>query len=867
MTRSDTITRSMFAFAAVLAAASFSGAAEPERVFLSSLAPTEVRQGWGALGVDASVQGKRLRIGTREFDRGLGTHAASEIIYDLDGAYDRFEAWVGVDAEMDSFGKSSVEFVVLVDGAEAFRSGVMRNTTPAARAGVSVKGAAELRLIVNEGGDDISGDHADWADAVLIAARETQTPAAEEPRYEVRAPGIIVRLSSQGNVVGVVLADGKLVRGVRARTRIAGSNARGDVTAMTRPDGGVEFTRALVSTRPPRECTLRERYVPTADSVRWEIEIRGSGPPWTAAITTRLTYPDAPSRALWTAWADPDHRTTPRPPPWSDPLVFRPFANAVWTYGSVRDFVPFSGDFICMPVAMAAEPDADAALSLVLSLEDTILDLSLVTTASGTLAFTRTRHRLGGDKPVRFAMDLVGHAADCRAALGWMAKRYPRYFDPVNPQADAIAGCGAYSGDENPVDVAKLKRMAFRINWKLSDDFPYMGMFLPPLDDPDARWQRACDEPCPPNKPTWSSFRRLNDYAKYMRGQGFFVLNYFNVTEFGRKMVDRPVASAEAAADPLLWQKPLEYLKTRLPRGFIDPPIGTCYDAWVTDVGDPDYERFMLEQARRHIEKLPDTSGICIDRLDWLRLYNVHGDDGVSWVDGKPARSLCGSWRGFTAKLGPLMHGAGKVIFVNNHIKRLDLLEHVDGIYCEFCQAPPALNSTGLLCVRRPALGWTDAEATVRANSDAFFQRHLHLGVYPTAPYPGNHHCIVPSPWVDERYQEYGRLFDAMRGKKWVLVPHAVTVDADAAKANLFEVPGGYALPVTFAGKAQSVRVVVRGIAGIDERAVCEALHPASEQKVALAPRVTGAGLCLDVPVVRGCAMVTVATPGEKAAR
>ena len=119
-----------------------------------------------------------------------------------------------------------------------------------------------------------------------------------------------------------------------------------------------------------------------------------------------------------------------------------------------------------------------------------------------------------------------------------MTRRYPQYFDPINSKANEMAGCGAYSGDENPVDVAQLKRMAFRVNWKLSDDFPYMGMFLPPLDDQDERWERSCDEACPPNKPRWTSFRRLNDYARYMREQGFYVLNYFNVTEFGKNMKD-----------------------------------------------------------------------------------------------------------------------------------------------------------------------------------------------------------------------------------------------------------------------------------------------------------------------------------------
>ena len=33
---------------------------------------------------------------------------------------------------------------------------------------------------------------------------------------------------------------------------------------------------------------------------------------------------------------------------------------------------------------------------------------------------------------------------------------------------------------------------------------------------------------------------------------------------------------------------------------------------------------------------MPDSDGICIDRVDWLRLYNRQADDGVTWIDGKP---------------------------------------------------------------------------------------------------------------------------------------------------------------------------------------------------------------------------------------
>ena len=243
-----------------------------------------------------------------------------------------------------------------------------------------------------------------------------------------------------------------------------------------------------------------------------------------------------------------------------------------------------------------------------------------------------------------------------------------------------------------------------------------------------------------------------------------------------------------------------------------DKPLGSWEGAMAVDPGDPAYQKFMLEQAQRHVERLPAADGICIDRLDWLRLYNPRGDDGLSWVDGRPARSLYLSWREVMSKLGPLMHRADKVIFVNNHTKRLELLRQVDGIYCEFGHLGPALNTNALLAVRKPLLCWTPDPGALQPDPDAYFQRHLHLGAYPTAPYPGNNHCIEPNTPADKYYLDYGPLLDAIRGKQWVLRPRVVAVVGQKAKANLFEVPGGYALPVTFGGRESAVTVLLDGL-------------------------------------------------------
>ncbi len=578
--------------------------------------------------------------------------------------------------------------------------------------------------------------------------------------FEVRGGGLSVQLSANGCVIGAKLGEKLLPRSLTAETLLAGCRQDGEIATRDIP-GGVEFTRSLLHDATKNRCLLVERFLATKDSVRWEIEVRGQGGPWSTDIVTRLQYPDAGNCRLWTAWSDPDQHDG-----WQDPLVLRPFADRTWSYNGG----PGEPNLVAVPIVTIVEPAGGFGFSLVLSPEDILLDQQLQTSSAGSLAWSRSKYRIVAGRPLQFAMDLVSHPADWRSGLAWMVARYPQWFNPPNPRAHEMAGTAAYSADERHFDVTDLHRMAFRANWKCSEDFPYMGMFLPPLSDENETWHRHVLEPAIPGKSAFNSFKSLNDYSRWMRQSGFYVLSYFNVTEFGRNL-RWPAPPRKATNESELWKDPNDYLYAKLPNALLmlhDKPLGSWEGAMAVDPGDPAYQTFLLGQAQRHLDRLPAADGICIDRMDWLRLYNPRGDDGLSWVDGRPARSLYLSWRELMSKLGPMMHRADKVIFGNNQTKRLELLRHLDGIYCEFGHLGPALNTNAILAVRKPLLCWTPDPGTLQPDPDAYFQRHLHLGVYPTAPYPGNNHCIEPNTPADKYYLDYGPLLDAIRGKQWV---------------------------------------------------------------------------------------------------
>lgn len=839
---------------------------------LGELDPESSSQGWGQVQLDMAVAGKPLAIAGRKFARGIGTHANSKITYDLAGAYDMFSAMIGVDdflKDHPEAGKASVVFRITGDGKVLYDSGVMRMGDAAKAVRIPVKGVQEFALVVTDAGDGISCDHADWADPVLsgdIASRQD-----DKPTQRLEAGKLTVNLADNGSLVDAAI--GGTAWPVTGSTRLAGMRPVGKPVVDTALPGGARAITRVLTDGSGRKCTVTDKFTPEHDSVRWDVTLTSADPVWSTPVITRLQCSRPEDTLIWTAWGSPDFSSGVNMSPeltaqvqagkvaaggghWSDPLNPVGFPNRSWHYGNVAQNCPVGSDYIALPLLTMLSPPSGTGLSLVLAPDDILLTLDLAVSSNGRIQFTRANHRLGGGKPVTFTMHLVAHESSWRGGLRFMTTRYPGYFDPPNPRAHTFAGCGAYTLCEAPIDVAKFKDMAFGFNWKLSDDFPYMGMFIPPVNDAGEKWTRSCGEPAPAGQGPETSCAQMNAHAKYMKENGFGVLSYFNVTEFGKDMNRGGQRQPKLAADaPDLWKDPAAYLKYRLPTAVFDPGITTCYYAYITDPGDPDYQNHLLEQAARNTSLLPDTDGICIDRADWLRIYNPTADDGASWINGKPARSLFRSWIGLMARMGPQMHAADKLIFSNMMTMRLELCKELDGIYTEFGNNGNALNGSAMLGLRKPVVAWSYNETLRQPDPDAFMQRHLHLGAFPTAPYPNNNHCINPSPEADQLYLAYGPLLNSMRGKKWVLAPRCVESTTPAVKVNLFEVPGGYALPITFGGGASTATVQLRNLPGM-EKLAASAILPGAGAPIHVVTTIKDGVLTLTVPLARGCAMV-----------
>ncbi|NLD93411.1 MAG: choice-of-anchor D domain-containing protein [Fibrobacter sp.] len=150
-----------------------------DMVYLSDLEPSFATAGWSSVKKDMSVGGNPIRIASEEYKKGLGTHANSEIVYNINGQYDIFSVTIGADDETDG----SVIFEVLGDNQRLFKSGTTMQKGFAEKCNIVVRGVHELRLLVTDAYNGINSDHADWADARLIKNAGIKTVNATIHEY------------------------------------------------------------------------------------------------------------------------------------------------------------------------------------------------------------------------------------------------------------------------------------------------------------------------------------------------------------------------------------------------------------------------------------------------------------------------------------------------------------------------------------------------------------------------------------------------------------------------------------------------------------------------------------------------------------
>jgi hypothetical protein len=155
--------------------------------YLSDLVPSQVeetaffghRMPWRR---DVGLLGEPLRMTGQSYERGVAVHSRSHLTYDLNGRYSRFEALLGFDDS--GRGKGRIDCRVIADGKQLFAKTDLRANEPPLALSLPVAGATQLRLEVDFGRDQDTGDRVIWANARLYRptsseGRTSQTSAVQ----------------------------------------------------------------------------------------------------------------------------------------------------------------------------------------------------------------------------------------------------------------------------------------------------------------------------------------------------------------------------------------------------------------------------------------------------------------------------------------------------------------------------------------------------------------------------------------------------------------------------------------------------------------------------------------------------------------
>jgi hypothetical protein len=120
---------------------------------------------------NVNLMGAPLLMNGQTYARGLAVHSRCVLTYDLDGRYSRFESLVGFDDA--SRGKGRVACRVLADGKELYSNPDLRADQPPVKLSLSVSGTEQLRLSIDYGRGQDTGDRVIWANARLLRQSAT----------------------------------------------------------------------------------------------------------------------------------------------------------------------------------------------------------------------------------------------------------------------------------------------------------------------------------------------------------------------------------------------------------------------------------------------------------------------------------------------------------------------------------------------------------------------------------------------------------------------------------------------------------------------------------------------------------------------
>lgn len=141
-------------------------------ISLTAFKPISIKQDFGSLETNRSVDSNlgwkkwnRLSNNYFYYRKGFGTHANSNLVFDINRKFSSFSTDIGVDTEAPT--PATVVFQVWGDNKLLYESQTLRRFDFPQHIKVDITGVKLLELKVNDAGDGINSDHADWLNPTL----------------------------------------------------------------------------------------------------------------------------------------------------------------------------------------------------------------------------------------------------------------------------------------------------------------------------------------------------------------------------------------------------------------------------------------------------------------------------------------------------------------------------------------------------------------------------------------------------------------------------------------------------------------------------------------------------------------------------